>query len=714
MEKNKSRLFSLKNSLKTNKYLPAIIISLFFLTLILVCYPGLYVSFSNHVIRGDMGDLHNIMAIVSHTLHTSPSFWYHLPVFYPMSYTLTQTHPLFGVSIVFWMFHQLGFTMVQSINLYIILSLLLGAWGCYLLAREFMPDGFFPLLMSCLYIFYPLNHLHFVWLNFLSRFYLPFVLLFLIRYIKTKNKKYAFLTVLAALLQFFASVYYGVLLWILLLPLGLTALILLKIITLKHLRLLLILLAIGGVLILLMYYPYLANNTRTANHFDGKLTQVEELFASSPLLSLFWGDPEEIDQFLFPGFLFSAAILLFFIGKQPRVHWLAQIIPFLILPILCVLTYHHRTEANYIFLILIGLLIYFLFQRWKDLSQLIKWALILLVGMGCFLFQFSNPAFLKSLAPYRLVYTLLPVGGLTVIKRASIWLLPLLIVLACLGSNRFFPDLRQWTKKKRALVFILLLILIGGETIKNPARYLYKKGTKTVMKPIMGKIELYKHLPFKSNKVVLEIPFYFRRRLKNARYMLNWQFHQNPLLNGKVSIFPKEYTRTLSRNLGQYQIGFPSPEALRKCIQDYSVSYLVFHWDLLKEYQSIRRTPESKDIIHQRFKQLQAYSEILHLDSHGMVVRLQENFPQRQIIRTFSWYHLKKLRLNVKLKEPCSGTVKVWLNGQQVRSIKMKGKRLILDFTRHSFKQKKINSQTGIRVIIQFENDIYLASITLI
>ena len=166
-------------------HMQRILIFLFYLLIIFICYPGLFLHFSNAVIRGEPGDLHNILSVISHSITTPLKQIYHLSIFYPESYVLTKTHPLFGISIFFYFFKLIGLSLTESTNLYIILSLLFGAWGVFLLAGEFVQNKFFPLLFSTLYILHPLNHLHFVWLNFLSRFYFAFIFLFLIKYFKT-------------------------------------------------------------------------------------------------------------------------------------------------------------------------------------------------------------------------------------------------------------------------------------------------------------------------------------------------------------------------------------------------------------------------------------------------------------------------------------------------------------------------------------------------
>jgi hypothetical protein len=650
---------------------------LFFFFLIFICYPGLFLHFSTGLIRGDAGDLQNILGVISHSIEVPLTQLYHLPIFYPQSYMLVKTHPLFGVSIFFYLFKLLGFSLVQSTNLYIILCLMLGAWGTFLLAKEFVQKPFFPLLFSTLYILHPLNHLHFVWLNFLTRFYLPFIILFLIRYFKTRKKSYAAAAVIFSFLQFLASVYYGVLVWAVIIPVFLFFALLLKIISFRQLRFLFLCLVVVGLLILLIFYPYISRNAAAAKHFDDRLTQVEELFSVSKVFSLVLGAPGNISQYLFPGILFTAFGMLFFVGYLPRQRLLMVGILLFFLLLMCSLVYASRPLLNLVFLAFLIFLFYLAAREWKTMDQWIKLLLLTFGFMFLFLFHFTYPAFLKSLAPYRLFYVFLPVGGLTVIKRTFLFLLPFFIVLAVVGASRFFQGVYQLKPSKKYLIFAVLLVLMVLENVRSPVLYLNNK--EGVVKPLPQVSEVYGHLPFKGNKVVLEIPFYFRRRLKNTYYMLNWRFHQNALLNGKVTLFPKKYYQRLSGVIGKFQQEFPAEEGLKKLLHDYSVSYIVIHWDLLKEYQQVHRTPVAREEILRRIKHLDRYLEIIAETPGHMVLKLRENFPLKEIIRTYSYYHLKNHKIKIAFTGSYDGMVRVFLNDQFFKTLAVRGSVIEID-----------------------------------
>ena len=77
----------------TTVFLEHASVLLFYLGVVFFCYPGLFLDFSHSVIRGNMGDLKNILSIISYSIDTSLESIYHLHIFYPESHVLANTHP---------------------------------------------------------------------------------------------------------------------------------------------------------------------------------------------------------------------------------------------------------------------------------------------------------------------------------------------------------------------------------------------------------------------------------------------------------------------------------------------------------------------------------------------------------------------------------------------------------------------------------------------
>jgi hypothetical protein len=683
-----------------------LLVILFYLLIIFAVYPGLFINFSTAVMRIETGDLKTELSIISHSIHAPLNQLYHLPICYPESYMLTKCPPLFGVSLFFKLFQVMGLSLIQSYNLYIILSLAAGAWGTYLLIKEFVNTQFFPLLFSTIYILHNLNNLYFAWPHNLSRFYLPFIFFFLIRYFKTGKKSAAAAAALFSFLQTLVCLYYGVFLWALLIPFFLIFGLILRVVSFARLRISLLCLAVVLILIFLTFYPYITQNTSVEKDFDGKLTRVEELFANSKAFALVGVIPGNIALRLFPGIVFTAFGLLFFVSfLQGRRLLMAGVLVFFLL-LMCYLVYANRILLNLVFMVFLVFLVYLTARGWKQMTQWEKLLLLVFVTASAFLFKFTYPAFLESLVPFKLLYWLLPVGGFSSMKRNFILLLPFFAVFASIGAARLFPGIHQLKPYKKRIIFTILLILLALENIYNPLRSLGHHSS--LMKPLPARAEVYRHLPVNANKVVLEIPYYFRRPLKNALYMLNWRFHHNYLLNGKVSIVPRAYYRRLSGIIGKFHLEFPTQTALKQLIQDYSVSYIIIHWDLLAAYQGCHRTIIPRQEILQRIRQLNRYARVLYENSSHILIKLRENFPLSTVVRTYSYFHLKHYSLEIKLAEKYEGSLRVLLNGKLVQRIRCNGSNIALNLGQEEL------LESGNQLEFQFDRDVNLMDIDII
>ncbi|UCH96515.1 MAG: hypothetical protein JSV88_06605 [Candidatus Aminicenantes bacterium] len=683
-----------------------LLVILFFLLIIFAVYPGLFIHFSTAVMRSEIGDLRTELSIISHSIHAPLTQLYHLPVCYPESYMLTKCPPLFGVSLFIKLFGVMGLSLIQGYNLYIILSLAAGAWGTYLLIKEFVHTRFFPLLFSTIYILHNLNYIHFAWPHNLSRFYLPFIFLFLARYFKTGKKSAAVAAALFSFLQTLVCLYYGFFLWALLIPLFLIFGLIFRVVSFAQLRFPLLCLAVALILIFLTFYPYISQNTAAVKHFDGKLIRVEELFANARIFALAWGIPKNITLRLFPGIVFTIFGLLFFVSFLEKRKRLTGGVLVFFLILMCYLVYANRILLNLVFMVFLVFLVYLTARGWKQMNQWEKLLLLVFVTASAFLFKFTFPAFLESLVPFKLVYWLLPVGGFSSMKRNLILLLPFFAVLASIGAARLFPGIHQLKAYKKRIIFTILLILLAVENIYNPLRSLGYH--PSLMKPLPPKAEVYRHLPFNANKVVLEIPYYFRRPLKNALYMLNWRFHQNYLLNGKVTIVPRTYYRKLSRIIGKFHLEFPTQKALKQLIRDYSVSYIIIHWDLLAAYQGYYRSTIPRQEILKRIRQLNRYAVVLYEDSTHILVKLRENFPLSTVVRTYSYFHLKHYSLEIKLAEKYEGSLRVLLNDKLVQCIRCSGSNIALDLGQEEL------LESGNKLELQFDQDVNLIDIEII
>jgi hypothetical protein len=253
-----------------------------------------------------------------------------------------------------------------------------------------------------------------------------------------------------------------------------------------------------------------------------------------------------------------------------------------------------------------------------------------------------------------------PFGGLKNIFRAYLIILPFLIILATLGAEK----LCKTRKPKSNSVFVIcsglvaLIILLENIPLPLPIQQ------SRMMRPLSGfNQNVYHQLPFRQNRIILEIPFYFRLGARNSKYLLNWKFHQNYLLNGKTSIKSPDYIVKLKSIIGGMQKKFPDRFMLKALIERYSVDHVVFHWELLSRYH---KNPNVRTKILKRIESIPDFCRVVYDSETATIIRIGENMGIRSIKRCYSLAHLKRCRLKTILAEPYSGEVAIYLNNRLI------------------------------------------------
>lgn len=674
-----------------------------YLLLVFILYPGLFLDFSNKVPFGDHGDVQNILSVINYSIHTNLSNIYHLPFLYPISYVLARTHPLFGISLFIKIFESFGLNLEASVNLYIILSLVIGALGCYLLTKELSKNRILAIVFSSLYIVYFHNGTFLHWLNFLSYFYFPYCLYFFIRYFKTEKRKYIIWFTLFAVFQFLASVYYGIHLWAFLIPSVLILALILRIVSLRNFKNAVVGLSVGFVSLIIIFFPFLITQQSLEKDADPIVLNAADLFSHNVLLNLFLVPSDLKSAQFFPGYTIFIFVLYYLASlvedKNKKVALFIAL--FILFSSMTYLVYVNVLILEYVLLFFLLGILFLVANIWKSLD---KWECMMLLTFSLFLillFQFTTINFLRSISIYKLFSSLLPFSGLKVIRRVYPIVLPLLIVLANFGGNKLLESFKTVTKKKVIVVASIVLVFMILENLP----YRHPIFQRHIMKDLPTKETfVYKMLPFRENKIILEIPYYFQTKAKNSRYVLNWECHQNYLLNGKASIKPHTYYRDLVNIIGSTQKVFPNENKLIKLIQKYSITHIIFHWDLLKDYQ---RDPKARERTMQKIYSAQKYGKVLYDDDKNTLVRVQEFVPIKRIIRTFSLFHLRNNLINIKLEEKYMGRIMIYLNDRLI------GKRDLNDeIIVCNFKNEDLN-MAGNRIEIIFENPILMEDIYL-
>ncbi len=678
-------------------------IIIFFIFICFITFPHLFYLFSTNKIHGD---LVNIVSIITYLNNTSFSQFYHLPFLYPLSYTLAKTHPLFGVAIFYKAFDVFGLTLEQSTFLYIILSLVLGAFGSFLLAKEISQNNLFSILFSVLFIIHPMKSIHFVWINFLSIFYIPFVFFFLIKYFKTNKKFFAILAAIFSLFQFFASVYSGLILWGIMIPFFIIFSLILKIIDTSRLKILVIVFFIAALFIVLAFYPFVTQNISVQKTFDKELVNPTSIFGYSKILRPFF---YKNNTYLFPGFIFTIFILIPFFYKLKKYKTLIFAVLLCFILSMSILVFINLLVLDILFFLFLFFLLFLVIKSWEKLNKWERLTVLSISTYALFLIGFNHLQFGlgTNISLFEIIYFLVPVGGLKFIGRAALSILPFFIVLAAIGANIFFKNWKEYSNKKKYLIIIILLVLILFENKYKPYVF-FKPNELNVAKrePNKNINSVYKLIPFKKNKIILEVPYFFAIKQRNAYYMKNWKLHQNYLLNGKISIKPVKYYNELRRIIGYYQTKLLSKPVLKHLINNYSVNYLIYHFDLIAKYLPAKLIYNKQDLI-KKAKSVKNYAKIIFANDSQVLIKIQEFVPIKNIIRTYSFYHLRKNRIYFKLSQKYFGKVKLYLNYKLIENMDCNDDCILVDLRKKGLDlSKNIVQLTFERKVILKDIDI--------
>jgi hypothetical protein len=671
------------------KLLPLAGLLLVYLLLIGLLYSGLITRFSQEVPYGSAGDLKFILSIVDFSIHTSLRDLYNFPMFYPESRALVRTHPLFGISVFYKLFHWLGLNLEASTNLYIIMGLLIGALGCFLFAREVSGNVPFSIVFSLLYLAHDKNQFHFVWLDFFSRFWVPLVLYFLLRFFRGGRRWHAAAAAGLAFLEFAACIYLGTLLGVFLLPAFVLGARLLGLIDRRRLleTAAWFLLALG--LIAAVFYPYLMESMSGEFGTANRGLSAANLFQSRHWLRPWLGGPIIKTQSLFPGLAILACVVLFFVPRRSKRRPAVFLLLFVPVLGLSLLAYSPGVLFEALFLVWLAMLTVALARDWKEKSAAERLTAITLAFFLLVCLKFDYLPGFKSFSLYSFFYLILPpIRGLRLMNAGFIMALPLLTAMAAAGAARHF----RWPGKglRLRLVLTILVVLMLAENVYLP--YVLYPGRVMRAIPRLD-AAAYQSLPFRSNRVVLEIPHYFVNSARNAQYLLNWRLHRNYLINGKARLRPREYWGRLVRLIGPNQKGFPTDAQLERLLQDYSVGRVIIHWDLLRKYQGEKF---DRDRTWAKIQGLKKYGRVESADGKTVVIAVQELIPVAAVIRTYSDFHLRRHPLHITLQGPVRLPVSVRINGRDAPPPRVSGNGVIIDL-RHEELEK-----TGNRVEVRF------------
>ena len=464
-----------------------------------------------------------------HAVKTDPASLPHGNIYHPARYTLGMDEPIFGTSVLALPLAPFTDDAVLMLNVVRLLTYVLSAFGVYLLAKELGAADSPALIAGAFFAFSPMRADQVAHLSTLGTQWLPFVLLFLLRFARTSRRRDAMLASLFFVLAGWACGYHGMLGLVLLPP---AALVLLWD-RLRELPRALPAVALAG---LGLYPLYVLHQAAFVPHGFVR-GRAETVFYSASLESFLATSPwnrlygelttqfrNEGSGYLFPGLVVPALVALGVFGLAKR--------------------------------------------RARPSRQAVALALVafgaLLIAVGPEVRLLGKTLFP---GPYGLLRELVPVfQSMRVTSRAGIFIALVLCALSAKTLNR-------WRTSPARLLLVFALGM--AETIIAPIPLASWAQVIDTTKPPPQVYEWLRAQP--GEFAIVELPIvpndgYFRRpAFDESIYMVRSTLHWKRLVNGYAGVEPESYRR--ARELGRR---FPSQEFV-DLMRELDVKYVVLH-----------------------------------------------------------------------------------------------------------------------------------------
>ncbi len=605
-----------------------------------VLYPALFIAFGERVPFGNHADLNYIWGVISHLLKADWAHLFELPVFQPLPGMLASGHPLLGLYPFFKLFQILGFDLAQSHTLYLISALYLNALGHFLLLRRLNLSRVIALALSLFTLVWGLNAVHFIWLNFLSLFWLPFCLFFLLRWYSRPAWSDGVMAAVCGFMLFSACEYYGIHFFLFLFPPLLAVLLYTHRQRIRSWLSLLLPFAALAPLTLALYWPLLerGQQIKALAGFDpGHLIGAGDVFCYSHLLHRFFPEAVITGHSLYLGVGLAMLLFIFFSASLAEFRLVWSLLMLLYLTAIPVFFMSPMWLEWITFLLLAGLgllLILKLKEKgdlWGRFSALVSAAFLLLLwGM-----PHIDPDARSSV--YRLLWEHLPgFKGLRAYDRVFPLLLPFLLIMAARGVQK----LSETGLKRRAVHTVLaaaVLLMIGEH---------YYRGQFAHLTHLPRRPDLFLSVPEQDRGTLLALPLFRGEygEVQNARHMVNLSLHNLSLIGGRTTYPPDGYFTDLHELVDHGRL---NGRTLRRLIDDHALAYLVIHWDWLAEYYGADST--IPDEIRFVTKDLEDWLQPLHESGAASLFRVVDNEVQTVFIRSYARGQLLGSRIRVKI-----------------------------------------------------------------
>ncbi|MFC1496344.1 hypothetical protein ACFL52_02905 [Candidatus Margulisiibacteriota bacterium] len=558
-------------------------------------------------------------AWISHKLSTNMSGFFDGNIFYPNKNALAYSEYYLAAGLLAWPINQAFNNPILTYNIFLLASFIFSCFGMYLLVQYLTRNKLAAIVAGLIYGFCNYRFGHISHLNLFTAQWIPFILLYIHKTFKEKEKRNVIYFVLFFLLQALSSIHYALFL-VYLIPVA----VIYFIITYKTIKDLQIWLRmIGAALVILTilfaaYHPLLSlKGERSLQQHKYFSARIGNYLASSKT-NLIYGrltkNMRNPEGYFFPGILtIILALYAFKSEKKEKSGWKIRAVKILLLLsalILFVLIIADRNNPRVYFalvrilsvkeylLLFLSLTSAYLLVNQDLRIQLIKvvrsskvrlFYLVLLVVS--FLLSLGPEIYFArhklGAGPYLLLYKYLPgFNGMRVPARIAVFFFIALAVLAGYGVRKILGT--KLFQKQQWLVAGGIAIIVLLESFSVPIPF-YKLEQKMEFPAVYHWL---KTTP--KDSVILELPIAeYDKRFGNSdiKYMYYSTLHWRSLVNGFRSNLPQNYNQIVENAKRLPESG--SINFFKKM----GVDIIVVHGDIcpIKKWDNIKSIKQFKN-----------------------------------------------------------------------------------------------------------------------
>jgi hypothetical protein len=522
---------------------------------------------------------------VESIIHEPLSEFFNASVFYPYHNTLAFGDHLLGETFLAAPFYLVTQNPVFAENVLILISFVLSAYGMFLLVKYHTNNTLVALIGGALFSFSNVRFNQYDHLNIISIEWLPFIFLYLDKFIRSFKTKYLALLGIFYLLTILLTIYYLIMVSLAIFLYVFIAVLFYKIEIVKNRKGFLFLLATLGICVLIVT-PTLLPYLRFSREFP------------------------EVRRVIQDNIIYSASIFSYLTTARSTVY-----------SKIAGLSGMSESDVGmfpgFVLLSFCSLSVYLLFKKWQKYKDAIFFGILstifIILSFGPFLKL--TPETLTSLPlPYFYLYYLLsPFQIMRVPARFAIFTQLFLVLFASIGMVHVMSSIHQ--KRRQYIVTVALMVTIFAETYS-----VFMPLTLVETKQDFPKI--YYWLKEQSqNSTVLELPIPLNKQsVANTSQKVRHDFMENLsildrdnveayrnyfslLHNKRIVNGYSAYTPPIYREVAESAQDFPDEKSI-KAIRDLNVDYIIVHvkqypYDLQMEVRNGILTNGSIQVIKQ-------------------------------------------------------------------------------------------------------------------